>query len=162
AYTVRGKAYRGKGDSERAIQDFDEAIKINGKDYEALMNRGLAFRDRGDTDRAAQDLESAVTLDRKNTNTAVLNTLSHIYYDKRDYERAINALNLAIKINPNYALAFYNRGMAYRAKGEPDRAIPDYDRAIKLNPNDTDALHSRGLAYRDIRDYERAIQDFDA
>ena len=51
AFINRGKAYRAKGDSDRAIRDFDEAILIDSKDGEAFYNRGLAFRDRGETDR---------------------------------------------------------------------------------------------------------------
>ena len=65
ALTNRGKAYRAKGDSDRAIRDFDEAIKIDAKDGEAFYNRGLAFRDRGETDRALQDLEQAVKFDKR-------------------------------------------------------------------------------------------------
>src|SRR5437868_15303919 len=62
AYAERGKAYRAKGDTDGAIIDFDEAIKLDSKNSEAYFNRGLAFRDRGDTERAAQDLEQAVKL----------------------------------------------------------------------------------------------------
>ena len=32
------------------------------------------------------------------------------------------------------AVAFYNRGNAFKAKGEYDRAIQDYGQAIRLNP----------------------------
>src|ERR1019366_7350520 len=34
ALTNRGKAYRAKGDNDHAIHDFDEALKIDGKDAE--------------------------------------------------------------------------------------------------------------------------------
>src|ERR1700730_12673753 len=114
ALIERGKAYRAKGDGERAIRDFDEAIKQDGKHAEAYYNRGMTLRDRGEIDRALQDLEPTIKYNPKNT--VALNTLSHVYYDKRDYEHAIVSLNLAIKLNPNNALAFFNRGMAYRAK----------------------------------------------
>src|SRR5665213_960065 len=74
AFISRGKAYRAKGDSEHAIRDFDEAIKIDAKDGDAFYNRGLALRDRGDSDRALQDLEQAVKINPKNA--VGLNTLS--------------------------------------------------------------------------------------
>jgi len=41
-----------------------------------------------------QDLEQAVKHDKRNT--VALSTLSHLYYDKRDYEHAISSLNIAI------------------------------------------------------------------
>ena len=160
AYAERGKARRAKGDTDGAVADFDEAIKLDPKNTEAYFNRGLAFRDSGDAERAAQDLEQAAKYDKRNASCARY-AEPHLLRPARFRDTRSTRLNLAIKLNPNNALALYNRGMAYRAKGEPDRAIPDYDRAIKLNPNDAVAYDSRGLAYRDLRDYERAIQDFD-
>ena len=58
------------------------------------------------------------------------------------------AFDQAIRLNPNFALAFYNRGNAYDGKGQPDRAIGDYDQAIRLNPNYAKAFNNRGLAKR--------------
>src|SRR6266852_2415509 len=57
ALTNRGKAYRAKGDSDRAIADFDEAIKTDPANAEAFNSRGIALRDRGESDRAIRDLE---------------------------------------------------------------------------------------------------------
>jgi tetratricopeptide (TPR) repeat protein len=41
AYTNRGLAYAAIGDNDRAIQDFDEAIRLNPNDDWAYFNRGL-------------------------------------------------------------------------------------------------------------------------
>ncbi len=40
--------------------------------------------------------------------------------------------NQAIKLNPKYATAYRNRGMAKRKKGDLNGAIADFDRAIKF------------------------------
>ena len=40
----------------------------------------------------------------------------------------------AIKLDPEYPLAFNNRGAAFRDRGDYDRAIADYSEAIKLAP----------------------------
>ena len=63
-----------------------------------------------------------------------------------EYDRAIQDYDQAIRLNPNYASAFNNRGLAYVNKGDNDRAIQDYDQAIKLNPNDTVAIKNRADA----------------
>ncbi len=76
ALTNRGKAYRAKGDSDHAIRDFDEAIKLDPNDGEAFYNRGLAFRDRGETDRALQDLEQAVKYDRRTRSRSIRSATS--------------------------------------------------------------------------------------
>ncbi|MGB0384758.1 MAG: tetratricopeptide repeat protein [Ardenticatenaceae bacterium] len=38
----------------------------------------------------------------------------------------------AIRLNPDYALAYNNRGFAYEKKGERDLAIADYRKAVEL------------------------------
>jgi tetratricopeptide (TPR) repeat protein len=48
AFLVRGIAYAGKGQYIRAIQDYDEAIRLDPKYAEAFYNRGIAKRHSGD------------------------------------------------------------------------------------------------------------------
>ena len=57
------------------------------------------------------------------------------------------------------AVAFHNRGNAFRIKLEYDRAIKDYDQAIKLDPKDNDLYVDRGWAYHQKGDFDRAIED---
>src|SRR5262249_20836660 len=43
AYSNRGAAYEKRGESAFALSDFDQAIKVNPKNAEALRNRGDHF-----------------------------------------------------------------------------------------------------------------------
>ena len=56
------------------------------------------------------------------------------YYEKGQYDRAIQDYDQAIKFDPKYALAFNNRCAVYHKKREYDRAIQECNQAIKLNP----------------------------
>jgi tetratricopeptide (TPR) repeat protein len=76
----------------------------------------------------------------KNDLAAAFNNRGLAYDNKKEYDRAIQDYDQAIKLNPNNAHAFNNRGLAYANKGDNDRAIQDYDQAIKLNPNDAVAI----------------------
>ena len=60
----------------------------------------------------------------------------------------------------NAAPLYYNRGNAYREKGDYDGAIADYDQAIKLNQSYTAALNNRGLANASKGNQAAAIADF--
>jgi tetratricopeptide (TPR) repeat protein len=71
------------------------------------------------------------------------------------------SINSGLWKGPNLAWAYTNRGIAYRAKGEPDHAIADYGKAIWLNPKFADAYNRRGSAYDDGGDPDRAIADYD-
>jgi tetratricopeptide (TPR) repeat protein len=51
-----------------------------------------------------------------------------------DYDRAIADLSEAIRLDPKRASAFYNRGVAYRAKGDLGHADADAAEAMRLDP----------------------------
>jgi len=76
------------------------------------------------------------------------------------YEQAIEDFSKAIELNPNDAVAYYNRGLAYAKLNEHERAIEYYGKAIKLNPNDAKAYGNRGIAYSEILRYEESARDF--
>jgi tetratricopeptide (TPR) repeat protein len=52
------------------------------------------------------------------------------FNDKNDYDRAIQDYDAIIRIDPNKALAFNNRGNGYLRKAQYDRALQDFDQAI--------------------------------
>ena len=70
-------------------------------------------------------------------------------------------LNKALRLNPCFALAYNNRGNAYRQKGDYDRSIADYDVALRLDPKFAKAYRNRGRAYSDKGDYNQAIENYD-
>jgi len=81
-------------------------------------------------------------------------------YDQKNYDRAITEFTEAIRLNPNYELAFYFRAEAYTIKDDYDKALADFTQAIRLSPNDTDNYNERGYVYIIRNEYDRAIADF--
>jgi tetratricopeptide (TPR) repeat protein len=62
--------------------------------------------------------------------------------------------------NPRNAVAYYNRGNAYKAKGDLDRAIADYNKAIEIDLRYAHAYNNRGIIYKDRGDLDRAMADY--
>ena len=60
----------------------------------------------------------------------------------------------------NLAIAYYNRGNDYQAKGEHDKAIADYTESIKLDPQ-ASAYNNRGFSYSRTGKLDLAIADYD-
>ncbi len=85
------------------------------------------------------------------------------YYEKDDYDRAIEDFNRAIPLKPTYVqLAYGNRGNAYAMKGDNDKAVDSYSVAISFDRNYSAAFTGRGLIYEKMGETEKARADYDA
>ena len=62
-YIYRGSAYVQLKDYDRAIADYNQAIKLDPNFTDAYNNRGLAYDDKKDYDRAIADYNQALKLD---------------------------------------------------------------------------------------------------
>lgn len=79
-----------------------------------------------------------------------------------DIDRALADYDQAIRMMPDYALAFSSRGFVFLfARPQPDRAIADFNEAIRLDPSSANVFYFRGVAWSNKSDWDRAIADFD-
>jgi tetratricopeptide (TPR) repeat protein len=159
AFYRRGSAYSEQRDYHRAIEDYDEAVRLNPKHANAFSNRGVAYAGKQDYDRAIQSYDEAIRLNPNHADA--FSNRGVAYARKGDYDRAIQSYDEAIHLNPNHAHALFDRGNAYRRKKDYDRAIEDYNEAIRVNPNHANAFSNRGVAYARKGEYELAIQSYD-
>ncbi len=83
------------------------------------------------------------------------------YYEKGDYDKAIENYNMAIILNPSFMEAYFNRGLCYYNKKDYDKAIKNYTKAIELDPNNAVIYNNRGDAYYKLQKYDLAIKDYD-
>lgn len=66
---------------------------------------------------------------------------------EKDLDKKIELNTKAIKLNPYFAEAYNNRGVAYSKKGDILQAIKDFTKAIEQNPNYTTAYHNSARCY---------------
>ena len=62
-YYNRAIAYRQKDDSDSALSDYNDSIRINPQHARAFNNRGSILKEKGDIDRAIADFSEAIRLD---------------------------------------------------------------------------------------------------
>ncbi|PSB58141.1 tetratricopeptide repeat-containing S1 family peptidase [Chamaesiphon polymorphus] len=79
---------------------------------------------------------------------------------KGDYRGMLADLERAIKLNPQNALLYYNRGNAKFNLRNNQGAIEDYSRAIEIDPNATNFYYKRGYAKEWIGDNKGAVADY--
>jgi len=98
-----------------------------------------------------------------------LGTINCVYSDF--FDEAMNMLTKAIKLKPDYAAAFNNRGLVYtseeysRYKNENHqdnlkKAIADLTEAMRIRPFDASYYFNRGLGYSKLEEYGKALDDY--
>jgi len=81
-------------------------------------------------------------------------------FSRHNFDQAIYEYTKAIDVNPNFAKAYNNRGVAYAQEGSLSRAIADFTMAIADNSKDAEAYNNRGHAYAQQGDFLQAIHDY--
>ncbi len=137
AYNQRGKAYTSQRQYDRAISDFDEAIRIDPAFVVAYVDRGYAYALGGDIDRGIEDIDRAILLDPDNPDS--LMARASWYRSKGEtnpYYRtlALNDLDRVIELDrPDPAMAFHLRADILQRMGLHTRAIEDYSKVIQAD-----------------------------
>ena len=164
AYNSRGVTYENKGEHDRAITDYDQAIRLDPNFAKAYLNRGASYYGKSDYDRAIQDYTEAIQMDATGSQgcrPCALKGRGQAYDSKGDYDRAIADYDQATRLDPKDADTYIERGVSYYGKEDYDRAIADFDQAIRIDPKSAVAYVNRGSACIAKGDYDRAIADFD-
>jgi tetratricopeptide (TPR) repeat protein len=104
----------------------------------ALLASGLSF---GSTAIAQQSRDRTWCDDQNSTDDQTIAGCTAVIKSGRDSQHRL-------------AVDYYNRGLAYRNKGDYDRAIADYNQAIRLDPKYAAAYNNRGRAYADKGDHD--------
>jgi protein O-mannosyl-transferase len=82
-------------------------------------------------------------------------------YGKRgQFDKAIEDLDKAIVLYPDYSDAYSNRGIIYSKVGLLDSAIESFNQAVALKPNAADGYSNRGVAYAMTGQYDKALEDY--
>jgi tetratricopeptide (TPR) repeat protein len=87
----------------------------------------------------------------------------HIYatllLETTRYIPAINAINSALKINPNNAHYLNTLGIAYRRNNQLQAAIKNFKASIEISPLIADAYLNLGMTYRQMNNWPLALQN---
>ncbi|PTQ96643.1 tetratricopeptide repeat protein [Mucilaginibacter yixingensis] len=77
--------------------------------------------------------------------------LGNLWYDKRQYQEAIDSWELSLQRNPNFPTVHRNLGIAYFNKlGLVEKAVMSFERAFKLDKTDARVLMELDQLYKRI------------
>ena len=66
---------------------------------------------------------------------------------------------MAIRLAPDVAYLYYNRGVIKCLNGDMPGAISDYTEALSLYPNFAEALYNRGMIQLYIKESQKGFMD---
>jgi len=139
AYNMRGLALFNKdepGLSKKAIEDYDMAIKLNPASPGYYQNRGNAQRSLGLYDADIEDQNRALKLNPNSANA--YENRGAAYFDKKQYDLAIKDYTRSLELRTkeeDKVKSYYDRALAYEAKGLVNEALSDLRKAVGLDPS---------------------------
>jgi len=119
-YTSRGNAWGINGQYDKAISDFDEAIRLNPRDALTYVNRGHARYRKGDNDRAIADYGEAIRLNPLNANYYLQRGYTQFWLGR--FDASWPDLTESLRLNTNQPYAIIWRYLAQSRSGKPELA----------------------------------------
>ncbi len=160
AFYNRGLAHAAKGRIDRAIDDYNQAIRLRPDLADAYNNRGLAWRLKGDAARALRDFDETLRLNPGDVDALYNRGLA--LGDLKQYDRALAAFGSLLQRRPGDLGILEARAVVLLHLARFDAAIADYDLVLKASPNIASALFGRGFARRAAGDPVRGNADIAA
>jgi len=164
SYRARGNYYLRISSSNLAMNDFNKAIELLGKDLHEnpqnaplLLIRAEIMEQINNSQGALAEYENYL----KNwpINYTVLKSLAQKYYSLKKWKQAIDSYSLIIENFPLEIGAFFNRGLTYMQSGNSPKALDDLNTAILRNPNEYNYFHLRSAIKSKLGDRAGSTSD---
>lgn len=154
---VSGNAWRDNRDYDKALQDYDEALRLDAKSAWVYANRGFIWREKRDYVRALVELDEAIRLDPALHWAYAVR--GRVWRDQGQNDRAIRDFDQAIRLNANAAWYHNERGTLHQTAGRYGDATKDFDELIRLEPTVAKHYIDRGVVHRLAGRLDEAIAD---
>jgi predicted O-linked N-acetylglucosamine transferase (SPINDLY family) len=129
-------------------------FNIDGKVAQAFQ-----FHNEGKLQEAAALYEEILQVIPNHADSLHLSGL--ILYRHRQYDKAIERIEKAIRISPNVSMYYSNLSAVYYETRRYEDVISCCKKALEINPSHTDAYGNMGLALKQLGRFEEAISCYD-
>ncbi len=110
-----GITYRDAGKPDLALSALEKALDLNPEDITTLETLAIISLNTGDIQSAYNYCLTAIQLDQ--TNAHLWNTTGVIYFNNSEYDKACEAFETAVMIDPYYYDALFNLRDTYEELG---------------------------------------------
>ena len=123
------------GNLDLAKEEVGKAIVMKPNYTDAIFLLSQIEVTRGNIRGAIQSVESASTISNDPT---IFFQLGFLYYNDKNFRRAIDAFEKAIILQPDYSNARYFLGLSYDKLGKKEEAVEQFAKVEELNPQNAE------------------------
>lgn len=153
---TEGIRFQKEGNPNASIIKYEEVLKIDINNHDALHLMGVALHQIGKHDEAIDKIERSFKTNNKNS--IAFNNLGTIYSHLKNYTKAISCFNEAIKLNKNHSDAYFNKANALKASKNDFKLIEKlYLKSIEINKNNKYAYNNLAVLYYENNLFEKSI-----
>ncbi len=144
-YNKRANIYITLKQPQEAINDAKRAIRLDSSNADYYITIVDALFTQNKTRDAKEVLERIEKKFPENTETLL--KLSELYFLVRQYQKAIDYVNKALKIDENLAKGYYLKGSIYRESGDTAKALSSLETATEQDNKYEDAFYDMGVIF---------------
>ena len=151
-----GSASYLSGDYMSAVRELMETVRLKPDCISAYFLLGEAYDSAGTFQPAIQKALERYLKNGPRDAWAYYHYAVILKSEWRNYDRATDALQEALRLNPNFAEAHLELGIIALSQGKAAPAIADLEKAVTLDPSLAAAHYRLGLVYQKLGNQERA------
>jgi tetratricopeptide (TPR) repeat protein len=126
-------AYYNAQQCAAAVNQFSKTAALQKPDYSLLIDWGLAADCAGNSEEALAKLQQAAALEQS---AHVYSQIGMEYAKLSRYPEAMEALNRAAALDPNFEKTYVYLGNIYFMQGKRAEAAAEYQHALQIDPSD--------------------------
>ncbi|BBM85760.1 protein kinase domain-containing protein [Candidatus Uabimicrobium amorphum] len=155
AYLARADAYNALGKYYLAINNYNILLRATPNNAKVLRLRGTAYAKNKEHNLAIEDFTRGIVLA---PNILLYQSRAYSYVHLHQYDKALQDLQTAIKINANDAYSYYTRGFIHERRGHYRSAVTDYKKAFTLDDTYVDVYFRLAKVYEIHNKYATAMR----
>ncbi len=146
------------GETDRAIDLYQRALKIDPNFVLARYDLAVTYRGLGEVDKAIAEYEKVLKINPRFPEA--LSNLGGQYFRKGNVKQAVAHFRRAIEVYPNFIQALSNLGAALNKLGQSKQALPHLKKALSLDPEFAVAYFNLGNAHFGVGNLDEAEKAF--
>lgn len=145
-----GNKFLDEGETDKAINVLNQAVKLNPDLAEAWFKLGIAYALAEKRDEVLVEANEAEPQPTSKSPAPKSNS-------EKAFEKAVASYKKLIEANDQDDVAYYNLGRAYNKLNEDEDAAKALKQAVKLKPDDTEYQTELGAILIKLAQYQEAI-----